>query len=310
LFFWRDSPHWARASSLTRFLDHIQQRTTVGRTPLDEWSARLRDLYLTTHNIHNRESSMSPVGFEPKISGSERPQSYALDRAANRTGIQRGLRDDIWYVDPICKVVHDICSEHMWQFLNFSSWLFWSCRFSVFIPLVVKYRCCEVLYRMIISVSVHCQNQNCDISFVIAKLNSKWRRLFYSCLQNHSFRFLTSMSLSMKLTDGTSSYIPILWAEFQYQTSQCGINIGRTGNGRDISPSTSGSPCQYQSIKFSTSVIQPYKLTASLNKHLKNLIPVFYGQERHEPFCSLNKRKRRHYCWKLSQILPKFGIER
>jgi len=30
-------------------------RTTLGRTPLDEWSARRRDLYLTTHNIHNRK---------------------------------------------------------------------------------------------------------------------------------------------------------------------------------------------------------------------------------------------------------------
>ena len=28
-------------------LDHTQRRSTVGRTPLDEWSARRRDLYLT-----------------------------------------------------------------------------------------------------------------------------------------------------------------------------------------------------------------------------------------------------------------------
>jgi hypothetical protein len=54
LCFWRDSPQWARGSSFTRFLDHTQRRTTVGRTPLDEWSARHRDLYLTTHNTHNR----------------------------------------------------------------------------------------------------------------------------------------------------------------------------------------------------------------------------------------------------------------
>jgi len=26
------------------FLDHTQRRSTVGRTPLDEWSARRRDL--------------------------------------------------------------------------------------------------------------------------------------------------------------------------------------------------------------------------------------------------------------------------
>jgi len=36
-----------------RFLDHIQRRATVGRTPLNEWSVRRRDLYLTTHNTHN-----------------------------------------------------------------------------------------------------------------------------------------------------------------------------------------------------------------------------------------------------------------
>jgi len=75
------------ASSFLRFLDHTQRRTTVGRTPLDEWSARRRDLYLTTHNIHNRQTSMPPVGFEPTISAGERLQTYALDRAVTGTGI-------------------------------------------------------------------------------------------------------------------------------------------------------------------------------------------------------------------------------
>jgi len=40
---------WATASSFTSFLDHTQRRTTVGRTPLDEESARRIDLYQTTH---------------------------------------------------------------------------------------------------------------------------------------------------------------------------------------------------------------------------------------------------------------------
>ena len=31
---------------------------------------------------------MPPVGFEPKISAGERPQTYALDRAATGTGRQ------------------------------------------------------------------------------------------------------------------------------------------------------------------------------------------------------------------------------
>ena len=60
--------------------------TTVGRTPLDDWSARRRDLYLTTHNTHNRQTSMPPMGFEPMFSAGKRPQTYALDRAATGTG--------------------------------------------------------------------------------------------------------------------------------------------------------------------------------------------------------------------------------
>ena len=66
------TPQWARTSSFARFLDHTQRRTTVGRTPLDELSARRRDLYLTTHNIHNRHTSPPPVGFEPTISAGPR----------------------------------------------------------------------------------------------------------------------------------------------------------------------------------------------------------------------------------------------
>ena len=71
-----------------RFLYHTQRRITVGRTPLDERSARRRDLYLTIHNIHMRHTSMSPAGFEPIISAGERLQTYALDCAANGTGFE------------------------------------------------------------------------------------------------------------------------------------------------------------------------------------------------------------------------------
>ena len=51
------------ASSYTRFLDHTQRRATVGRTPLSEWSIRRRNLYLTTHNNHNRKTSTPPSGI-------------------------------------------------------------------------------------------------------------------------------------------------------------------------------------------------------------------------------------------------------
>jgi len=49
---WRRDPTRAMASSFLMFLDHTRQRTTVDRTPLDEWSARSTNLYLTTHNTH------------------------------------------------------------------------------------------------------------------------------------------------------------------------------------------------------------------------------------------------------------------
>jgi len=74
-------PEWLRASSFTRFLYHTQWRATVGRTALDEWSSRRRDLYLTTHNTQKRQTLIPQAGFEPTISASERPQTYALDRA-------------------------------------------------------------------------------------------------------------------------------------------------------------------------------------------------------------------------------------
>ena len=44
---------------------------------------------MTTHNTHNRQTSIPPVGFEPTFSAGERPQTYALDRAATGTGIDR-----------------------------------------------------------------------------------------------------------------------------------------------------------------------------------------------------------------------------
>ena len=63
----------ALTSSRTRLLDHTQRRATVGRNPVNEWSVRRRDLYLTTHNTHNRQTSMPRMGFEPTIAAGERP---------------------------------------------------------------------------------------------------------------------------------------------------------------------------------------------------------------------------------------------
>jgi hypothetical protein len=52
---------------------HIHTCATVGRTPLEKWSARRTDLFLTTHSTLNRQTSLLPAGFEPTIPASEPP---------------------------------------------------------------------------------------------------------------------------------------------------------------------------------------------------------------------------------------------
>ena len=55
--------------------------------PLDKWSAQCRYLYLTTHNIHTRQTGMPLAGFEPAIPSSERPQTHTLDHVATGIGL-------------------------------------------------------------------------------------------------------------------------------------------------------------------------------------------------------------------------------
>jgi hypothetical protein len=88
---WRCSPMRSRTSSFTRFSRSHTRRATIGRIPLDEWSVRRRDLYLTTHNTHNGQTSMPPAGsnsqsqqasghwgrrFHHPITGLERPWGF------------------------------------------------------------------------------------------------------------------------------------------------------------------------------------------------------------------------------------------
>jgi len=65
---------------------HSVKHATLGRTPLDEWSAWRRDLW--QHTTLTRDISMPPAGFEPAIPASERPHTQALDRAATVIGNQ------------------------------------------------------------------------------------------------------------------------------------------------------------------------------------------------------------------------------
>ena len=89
------------------FLDHTQRRITVGRTPLNEWSARRRDLYLTTHDNHNRQISMPPVRFTPTISAGERSAAAHLLRSWVRIPPRAWI-----FVSCECHVLSDsLCDE-------------------------------------------------------------------------------------------------------------------------------------------------------------------------------------------------------
>jgi hypothetical protein len=55
-------------------------------TPLDEGSAHRRELYLTTHNTRDRQTSMPPAGFDSAVSANEQLQTLALDRSTAGIG--------------------------------------------------------------------------------------------------------------------------------------------------------------------------------------------------------------------------------
>jgi hypothetical protein len=64
---YNDARSRERQNWLLLHLITLTDTLTLGRTPLDEGSARRRDLYLTTHNIHKRQTYMLLEGFEPTI---------------------------------------------------------------------------------------------------------------------------------------------------------------------------------------------------------------------------------------------------
>jgi hypothetical protein len=88
--FLRNSPTLARATSCSKFLNHTQLPTTVGRTPLDEGSARRRDLYLT----HSQETDThAPIGIQTRTSSKQAAVDPRLRPLAhwNRHQILLGL---------------------------------------------------------------------------------------------------------------------------------------------------------------------------------------------------------------------------
>ena len=108
---WRWGPTRAMASSFLRFLNHTR-RITVGRNTLDKWSARRTDLYLTTHNTHNRQTTMPPG----RIRTHNHSRRAALDRAATGTSINGDLH--IVKKKTHTHIWHNYGKKKSWQVLR------------------------------------------------------------------------------------------------------------------------------------------------------------------------------------------------
>jgi hypothetical protein len=73
---------------------HSIWHITLGGTPLDEWSARRRDLYLTTHNTHNRQDLHATGGIRTRNPS----KRVAADPLLRPRGNQNWLITDLLFV--------------------------------------------------------------------------------------------------------------------------------------------------------------------------------------------------------------------
>jgi hypothetical protein len=82
-------------SSFLRLLDHTQWRITVGRTLLDEWLTRRRDLYLTTTFATNIHAS---GGIPPHNLSRRAAPDPQLRPCGHWDGLISNLPDQIIYI--------------------------------------------------------------------------------------------------------------------------------------------------------------------------------------------------------------------
>jgi hypothetical protein len=70
------------------------RHTTLGRTPLEKLSAQRRDVYLTKHNTHNRQTSMIPAGFEHAVPvGFRRKGFLEIFNYFRRSSMEKKLKE-------------------------------------------------------------------------------------------------------------------------------------------------------------------------------------------------------------------------
>ena len=114
LFLWRFDPIVGHGLPLRVFTITLRH-TTLGRTPLDEWSAWLRDIYLTKHNTHHRQTSMP--------SGGIRTHNLSRWAAADPRLRPLGHCDRLLYhvVLKIKSGYFTVMNETLWLVLEFST---------------------------------------------------------------------------------------------------------------------------------------------------------------------------------------------
>ena len=82
---WLDRPTAPRSPHCWGFVI-VLRHTTLGRTPPDEWSGRLRDLYLKTYDSLKETDFRATGGIRTRYPSKHSPQNHALDLATTRIG--------------------------------------------------------------------------------------------------------------------------------------------------------------------------------------------------------------------------------
>jgi len=111
-----------------------QRRTTVCRTPLDEWLARRRDLYLTTHNTHKRQTSIRNHKLNRRAAADLRlrPRGH-WDR--QNTSVTGHKSPTVWFPPSLAKPVRRLksylCVTNITFYRISQHWV--SCGFACFV---------------------------------------------------------------------------------------------------------------------------------------------------------------------------------
>jgi hypothetical protein len=93
--------------------------TTIGRNPLDEWSARRRYLSVTTHNTHKRRTFLPRRNLYPTIPESERPPTGICIKSLNHVAIFAFL------VISVVTIICFCCKSKRWKCVWLRRGVYW-----------------------------------------------------------------------------------------------------------------------------------------------------------------------------------------